>query len=286
MLELVRHHNSVMTLRSPLLWRLGIPHGFSTRVGGVSSPPFDTLNLGSLSKTAKPSKEHPKAPSETHPEALPEDHNTNVAENFRRLRDSLSLKQRIRVTAHQVHGCHVHVVKGSIKDIAKPREADALITKQKSAMLTIRTADCLPILLGGPKGRIVAAIHAGWRGIVAGVIPRTLGTLAEHFELQPSVISAAIGPGIGPDHFEVGPEVCEQFREVNLSQCIIASDTSKDHIDLPRAALAQLTEHGVARENVDTTTLCTFAEADLFFSYRRDGQLAGRMATVIAPSAR
>ncbi|MEO0966351.1 MAG: laccase domain-containing protein, partial [Planctomycetota bacterium] len=157
MLELITHDNGLKTLRSPLLAAAGVRHGFSTRVGGVSRGEYASLNLGSLRKNARPGEG---------------DANTAVSENFRRLRAALRLERRPRFAARQCHGAGVWVVDRD----KPPREADvpaadALVTAVAGPMLAARSADCVPVLLAAGDGRAVGAVHAGWRGVVAGVVP-------------------------------------------------------------------------------------------------------------------
>ena len=265
MLRRVEHDNGVVTYQSPMLEEVGVPHGFSTRLGGVSQPPYDKLNLASLDKGAG-------------------DHNANVSENFRRLRAALGLQRYMRMAARQVHGSAVWQAPN--RPTRQTTCADAITTEHPRQMLTIRTADCVPILLASAKGDVVAAVHAGWRGIVAGVLPRTLERL-EEMGVDLAGLRVAVGPCIGVGHFEVGPEVAEAFRVAGLTH-VIQDPPHHDGpvtIDLRRAVECQLTR--VPMVNVDATDRCTYRDETEFFSHRRDvthrGQSdTGRMAAVIA----
>lgn len=273
-LERVAHDNGVVTLQSPLLRGLGLVHGFSTRIGGVSEGPFASLNLGSLAKGGD------------------SDANTAVAENFRRLRAALGCARMPRVVVRQVHGAGTWVVPAQLVLPHEAPEADAMVTAERDRLLTIRVADCVPVLLAGSSvdgRRVVAAVHAGWRGVVAGVVPATLETLRERFGVEPGDVVAAVGPCIGPEHFEVGPEVVEQFERVDLGETVlpapaapVASNGDRPRIDLARAVHRQLQRAGVAPRRIDATDHCTHRDRDLFFSYRRDGARSGRLAAVIA----
>ena len=276
MLERITHPNGVVTYQSPMLRELGVRHGFSTRIGGISRGAYATLNLGSLAK----------GPAT--------DDNTLVAENFRRFRKAVGLERVMRVTVRQVHGCEVWRPPPEVesaKHKAAP-EADAMISDDPQQMLTIRTADCVPILLASKDGRMVGAVHAGWRGIVAGVIEATVKVMHG----KAGALTAAIGPCIGRDHFEVGPEVVEAFERAGLADphvgdVVIADGTyDRPHIDLVEAAWVALTRAGVRRERIDHPApggVCTYRDEQDFYSHRRDvthrgGAVTGRMAAVIA----
>lgn len=262
MLERVEHPNGVVTYQSPLLSGVGVPHAFSTRIGGVSTGPYATLNLADLAKDIRT------------------DPNTNVAENFRRLRQAIGCRRHVRVESKQVHGAGVWVPPA---EPVKPKDApcaDAMVTDDPGLMLTVRVADCVPILLSSADGKVVAAVHAGWRGVIAGVIPATIACMRDRLGVNPAGIRVAIGPCISTDHFEVGQEVVKAFEAVGLGHRVHRDDWPKPHIDLRSATENQL--YSIALCNVDTTDRCTYRDADEFFSHRRDAGQTGRMAAVIA----
>lgn len=197
----------------------------------------------------------------------------------RALAEALGVGGRSWVTVRQVHGHAVHVEDHApINPNDQPRcDADAVVLTRPDAVTRILTADCLPILLASTDGRAVAAVHAGWRGLVAGVIAEAVDALAKPFV-------AAIGPGIGVGHFEVGREVAERFD----ARFVRRDPGRQPHVDLRAAAYAALTDLG-ARQ-IDTTDRCTYADADTFFSHRRDvthggAETTGRMASVIGSVA-
>ncbi len=158
-------------------------------------------------------------------------------------------------------------------------EADGLLTGEAGLFLGVKTADCLPLLLVDPDARAIAAVHAGWRGTVAGIARRAVEHLERRFGSKPSRLLAAIGPGIGPCCFEVGPEVAAQFRDL-FPDC--AGLDRRTQLDLVEANLRMLEQAGVPRAQVDAGRLCTCCQPGEFHSYRRDGQRAGRMFSVIA----
>lgn len=259
------HPNGVVTLRSPLLDGVGVVHAFSTRRGGVSQPPFDSLNLGGMAKGEG-------------------DANAHVAANFRRLREAIAAPSTTRrVVVKQVHGAAVWRPPAEPVKPADAPEADAIISHDARHLLTIRTADCVAVLLSTSDARWVGAAHAGWRGLVAGILPRMVAALAEASGAQASSLVAAVGPSIGVSRYEVGTDVANAFHEAGLVAAVRLAFGPKPHVDLRSAAVLQLSDAGVKPTQIDTTDRCTFDDAASFFSYRRDGAAAGRMAACIVP---
>lgn len=276
MLERVEHENGVVTYQSPLLGAAGVAHAFSTRIGGVSPPPYGTLNLGVLEKDPAT------------------DGNTNIAENFRRLRRALGVERHVRAQVRQVHGKEVWSPpppppEGRPVRLKDAPCADAMVTDRPGNLLVIRTADCVPVLLASRDGAVVAAVHAGWRGVVAGVIPQTLRALQTRHGLVPQDLIAAIGPCISAEHFEVGPDVGQAFAAAGLMNAV-EQRGPKPHVDLQEAVDEQLRHAGFAIEAIDRNDRCTYRDEAEFYSHRRDvthrgGRDTGRMAAVIAPRA-
>lgn len=158
-------------------------------------------------------------------------------------------------------------------------EGDALVTQRAGQLIAIRTADCVPVLLVDPETRAVAAIHAGWRGVVGEVIPNAIGQMRRNYETKPDALLAAIGPCIQLDAFEVGPEVAIEFRQLFPERDDL--DT-KCHIDLAEACRRQLLTAGLADEHIFDSEQCTLSTPELYHSYRRDGaKQAGRMQAFI-----
>jgi YfiH family protein len=149
-------------------------------------------------------------------------------------------------------------------------EGDALIAGHPGLAISIRTADCYPILLADTRNRVVAAAHAGWRGTAAQIVVKTLGKMNAEFGTKPEDIIAAIGPGIGVCCYEVGDEVA---REFGLS--------GRAHLDLVSENRKQLESSGVLAQNIEALGVCTFCDAERFFSYRREKEKAGRMTSYI-----
>src|SRR5687768_17098934 len=151
--------NGVVYYASPLLERAGVPHAFSTRLGGISPPPFDSLNLGNPNGCAV------------------QDDYDHVWHNYRLLQDAAACGGRELVRVHQVHGAAVAVVTpGRPFDVST--KADALVGDDPGRVLSVRVADCVPVLLAAGDGRTVAAVHAGWRGVVAGAVGAAIRTMS------------------------------------------------------------------------------------------------------------
>jgi purine-nucleoside/S-methyl-5'-thioadenosine phosphorylase / adenosine deaminase len=178
-------------------------------------------------------------------------------------------------TARQVHGALVATL---APDGPRP-DADGLATDRAGAFVGIVTADCVPLLLVAPRRRVVAAVHAGWRGAAAGVVEAALARLRDTFDIEPREIEAAIGPAIGACCYEVGPEVRAAFaRTGETTACAWRRERARDHLDL-RAAVAALLAAGGVR-HVATLGPCTRCSPD-YCSYRRDGDDAGRQVSFI-----
>jgi YfiH family protein len=178
----------------------------------------------------------------------------------------------------QVHGCTV-----ATPPWTEPPDADASIAKDRGALLAIETADCLPVLIVDPVLRRVAAAHAGWRGTTLRVAQEGIRALVLEGS-NPSELLVALGPGVGPCCYEVGPDVEAAFGPEG-SRFFVPGPGKRKHLDLVAANRAQLEEAGVPAASIESLDLCTGCRADLFFSYRRDGASAGRMISVIGFSA-
>lgn len=185
------------------------------------------------------------------------------------------------ISPHQVHGAEVAICRGRWPE--PPPPADAVITRDRNRALLVTVADCVPILLACPVTGGIAAVHAGWRGLVGDVIGATVRQMQQMFGSSPSFLVAAIGPAIGLEAFEVGEEVATEFERAGLATTVVRRrEWPRPHIDLYAAALQRLERASVAAERVDGAPLCTASNADLFYSHRRDQGVTGRLAAVIA----
>lgn len=222
----------------------------TTRSGGVSKPPFDSLNLGRATG----------------------DDARSVATNRNRLVTALGLPEMPRWLA-QVHGTRVL----DANEVGDRPVADASTARLRKQVCAVLTADCVPVLVCDTAGRQVAAAHAGWRGLAKGILEATIAT----FDAPPSRLMAWLGPGIGPAAFEVGPEVRDAFcaRDPGARAGFHPSAGDRLLADLYLLAARRLTQAGVRR--IYGAGYCTYRDATRFYSHRRDGAKSGRMATLI-----
>ena len=251
---------------SALLRAAGFAHGFSLRGGGLSEGAFASLNL----------------------DVHVGDDPARVQENHRRFAAAVGYEPERRFEVTQVHGARcVEVREGDEPAALRALEADALVSGVAGVALGVRTADCVPVLLADPRSGAVAAAHAGWRGAVAGVVPRAVDLLRDRFGVDPVTLYCAIGPYIRPDAFEIGEEVAAEI-DAAAARCGAASAVrrssvagAKPHADLAALLTAQLVALGVPPAHIDDTGGCTFAEPDRFYSHRRDQGHTGRHFAVI-----
>ncbi|MCB9557022.1 MAG: peptidoglycan editing factor PgeF [Deltaproteobacteria bacterium] len=181
----------------------------------------------------------------------------------------------------QVHGAAL--VEVSAEDEAQAvakREADALVASTRGLGLVVQTADCLPILVADQTAGVAAAIHAGWRGCVAGVIQAAIARLRDR-GAKPERMLAAIGPAISGRNYQIGPEVAEQFAGFAGA---LSERAGHSYLDLPKVAGQILLEQGLAATRITACQRCTLEQAELLFSYRRQGKAAGRnLSLVVVP---
>jgi polyphenol oxidase len=219
---------------------------FTTRAGGASAAPFDSLNLGLLTG----------------------DDAAAVRENRRRLTAALDRDPDGVLFGHQVHEARVtssHRAPAPnpwLADVA-PAPADGQATSESRLTPLVQVADCLPVAVAGPGG--VAMLHCGWRGLAGGIVAQGVS--------RANAEAAAIGPGIGPCCYEVGDEVLAEFEPLG------AGVADGPMLDLPEVARRLLAGAGIDR--VESSGLCTSCEAELFFSHRRDGERTGRQAGLV-----
>ncbi len=193
------------------------------------------------------------------------------------------------VRTRQVHGMRVlvaHVASGAIAPDAS--EADILLTNDSSHALSVRVADCVPLLVADPVTGAVAAAHAGWRGTAAGVASRTVEALARTYGARPADLLVAIGPSIGPCCYEVGHDVLDAFEHarVGASRWFAPQANGGFHLDLWRATCDQLEAAGVAPTHISVARLCTATHREWFFSFRCEGSGTGRLVGVIRSARR
>jgi YfiH family protein len=195
-----------------------------------------------------------------------------------------SSEAAVVISVRQVHGTAALVLDRPVTH-REPFEDgwDALITDQRGVLLTIRTADCVPVLVHDPTRRVVAAIHAGWRGAVAEVVAKTLDTLRRRFGSEPGSLRVGIGPSAGPCCYEVDEPVLSRLRERFSGWRSVVRETGSRTalLDLRDLVRCQVEGCGVPAEQVHRVGLCTVCNPDLFYSHRREGPLRGTMVNGI-----
>lgn len=187
------------------------------------------------------------------------------------------------VFPRQTHSDNVVVVNSAMSKNTID-ETDALITSEPGLYVCVQTADCVPVLLYDPVKKVVAAVHAGWKGTISKIAAKTVKTMEDSFGSNPADIVAGIGPSIHMHDYEVGPEVVEAVEaSFNNSSALLKPSMNKGHayLDLWEANQTVLRESGIKEENIEVMGLCSFEHADMFFSARREGKETGRMVSGI-----
>ena len=252
--------------RSELLARVpGVVHGVTRRGGGVSGPPYASLNLG----------------------LHVGDREESVRHNRRLALTALGLEPGRAVCAEQVHGADVAVVtqadagRGAYEYAGAVRGVDALITRAAHTPLLGCFADCLPILIAHRSGDIVALAHAGWKGTLAGIARNVVGRLRA-LGAPPEDLVVALGPGIRPCCYEVGDDLAERFLAAFGQAVVGRARSGRPSLDLVAANRALLAEAGVPVDRIDLSPECTACRTDRYFSHRAEGGTTGRIGAVIA----
>jgi YfiH family protein len=200
--------------------------------------------------------------------------------DYERVAQALSVRGDDVVRVRQVHGSTVFTVERG-QAVLRPPDADAVISLDPARAASVRTADCVPILIADRRGRLVAAVHAGWRGTAAGVTQATLATIGT-LGVQPSDLMAALGPAAGSCCYQVDDAVRRRFVEADpRAGRWFARDGERWRLDLAAANCAQLVAAGVSRAHVFLAGLCTIHDHTSWHSYRREGADAGRMVAAI-----
>lgn len=257
--------NDLVWLTSDVLENDAVTHGFSTRKGGVSPTPWDSLNLDDRRG----------------------DDIANVQENFRRLCAALDTDVQRAVLSRQVHRSDVRrvTVEDCGKGLWRPQDydsADGLVTDVPGIPLIVFSADCNVLLLHDPVRRVIGAAHAGWRGTAAGIAAETVRVMAQDYGCDPADIRAAVGPAIGQCCFETDNDVPEALRATlgAAAEPFMVWNGSKWHIDLKAVNALWLQKAGVTR--IDVCSHCTACRPDLYWSHRKMGLRRGEQAALIA----
>lgn len=239
----------------------GLSHGFTTRHGGVSDGPYASLNLGWATA----------------------DDDARIEENYDRLAQALKITSDQIVGIRQAHGAKVIDIKpeDSTEELMS-QSGDALITALPYRFLSVRVADCYPILGVDPRNRAIAAIHTGWRGTLEAVVSETIKTLQKAYGTDPGELFLAFGPGISLKKFEVSHGVAALFKSnLGLNPKEFKENDGSVHLDLLAINIRLAQEAGVRPDHIWTSGLCTHSDPERFFSYRRDGKRSGRMVGIV-----
>ncbi len=260
----MEYKNGLQTLKCRALDAIpGLRHGFSTRHGGVSTGDCASLSFS----------------YQKEPEAV-------VDENFRRFCEANGMPFESLVLTHQTHTANVAVVGAEYKGRGRDRTlrvTDGVVTDQSGMGLICFTADCVPLLLADPQAKVVAAVHAGWRGTVQSIAAEAVKKMVA-LGAEPGNILAAIGPSIGPCHFEVGPEVQEEFTKRFGEALPYRPSHRPGHsmVDLWAANRKVLLEAGLEKDHIFTANLCTVCNNSDFYSHRYTNGRRGSLIAAIA----
>lgn len=240
----------------------------STRLGGVSSAPYESLNLG-LRVGDDPEK---------------------VVENRRILFRELGMSLERSVWCRQIHADGVVVVgagdagRGSTEEESIVEDADALVTDTPGLSLCVTIADCVPVVIFDPERGVAGLAHAGWGGTVSRISSRTVAVMRERFGCDPGAIAAAIGPSIGPAGYEVGEDVIERARAgygERASEILAPGSEGKAFFDLWTANRIDLEDAGVSGERIEVSGIASDEHLDEFYSHRHEGGQTGRFITAV-----
>lgn len=244
----------------------GFTNAFSTRLGGVSPMPIRALNLAGFN----------------------EDDAENIYENRRRFLRLFEGEWTL-TGCWQVHGADIRAVRSPQDAAPKPnvlgddQYCDALISNTPDVLLTVKTADCVPVLIGDSHARAFAAVHAGWRGTSSSIVKLAVQSLEREYGARPENIRAAIGPAANACCYEVGADVINVFKERFPSdQLFTPTRDGHARIDLHSANRIQLIEAGVLEDRIHAAPLCTMDRNDLFFSYRQEKKVRGRVGRLMS----
>ena len=256
-----REREAVKVLICKPLEDAGFANGFSTRLGGVSDFPENSLNLAGYDEDAA----------------------ENIEENRRRFLSVFEENYKL-ASAWQVHGNDVKMVK-NLQDAENSDEKfDALISNLPNILVGVKTADCVPVLIGDTKTKSYAAVHAGWRGTVESIVLKSIEKMRREFGTKPENLICAVGAAASGKNYEIGQDVIDAFEKNFPDSENLFTETRKNHalIDLHSANKEQLINIGVSEENIFTAPFCTMERPDLFFSYRLEKKVYGKTGRLMS----
>jgi YfiH family protein len=248
-------------LESSLLRSAGFRHAFFSRRGGVSKGPYESLNFS----------------------VTVGDDPRNVARNLELSAEVLGVSSERVYFLSQVHGAVTKAISGSEAPAAlRTVEGDAVASRGLGLACSVRTADCVPILAGDRRTGAAVAIHAGWRGVVRGIVESGISELRV-LAGEGADIALAIGPHIRERAFEVSEDVALELESASPVGGVVDRSGKKPHVSLLRIVRAKLIALGIPDESIDDVGGCTHDEPERFFSFRRDGKIGGRHLSAIVP---
>lgn len=256
-----RERDGIKVLVSRPLEEAGFANGFSTRLGGVSSFPAGSLNLAGFD----------------------EDSSENIYENRRRFLRVFDADYRL-TTAWQVHGDDIKTV-SSVEDVSETEaKFDGLVSDMSGILVGVKTADCVPVLIGDRKKKAFAAVHAGWRGTVRSIVIKAVERMKAEYGTHPADLVCAIGPAATCSNYEVGQDVIDAFAVNFAGSGRFFTPTREGHalVDLHLANREQMAGAGVPNENIHTVPFCTMERPDLFFSYRLEKKRFGKTGRLLS----
>lgn len=243
-----------------------IAHFCTTRKGGVSVGNYASFNLSPFSG----------------------DNSDNFAKNKRKLEERLSLNSHQIIIPYQTHGTEIREIDNDFFNLTTEERSqylhgvDALFTQLKGICIGVTTADCVPLLFFDPIKQAIAVAHAGWRGTCARIAEKTVNSLVEKHNCQPSDIKVVIGPSISPEVFEVGKEVVDNFEAAGFDITeIVTLKGNAFYIDLWKVNQLSLENKGIQKSHIEIAGICTYSEHERFFSARRLGIKSGRILSGI-----
>ena len=245
-----------------------IRHFVSTRKGGFSKPPYNSLNLG------------------LHVGDDPD----NVLKNRKRLATAIGIPLRHFTIGRQIHSGNVTIIsegsrgRGSAKHEEEINDTDAMVTSVTGICLVILVADCVPMLFFDPEKRVIGVCHAGWKGTLQCIAENTVKAMESRFGSSPQDIIVGVGPSIGPCCYKVGPDVISQVETIfHTKKEFILNElkSGEGYFDLWKANLTQLLQAGIERKNIEMAMSCTCHNPGLFFSYRHQKGDTGRFGAGI-----
>jgi len=235
-----------------------LTHAFCTRQGGVSREDYESLNM-SFNEG---------------------DDEYQVLKNWSKLAEAFAISVEQFLVVNQVHSDGIFVVpaQGSYFSSRAELDYDAVVTSRPGVAICVKTADCVPVLLVDKKRKVIAVVHAGWRGSAAGITAKVVDLFVREYRSEPGDVLAAIGPSIGRCCYEVDAVCAGAFAQQKNGECFLFPQKNKERwmLDLAEANRRQLLSCGIPERNIEASGLCTSCRRDLFFSHRAAGGITGR----------